>query len=282
MVSNWLPSISRSRWGNSTVTTPPALSSRAIPATKLLRSGTWASTLLAAIRSAWRPAVASSTASCSSEKGVRVGTPGAPAAPATVGAGLNPQPRPPPGHEVLKQVAVVAGQLHDQAVRAQPEPLGGHLGVVAGVPHPGVGVRGEVGVLGEDRPRGHIRLELHQPALLADVGPQRVEGLHLVELVGGQERLAQGRAPEVAHHPRHRRRAEAARVGDRSGLQSYSAALRLRSAGLRSVTSEARSPFSAAGFRAGAGGRGLNGTVRAGIGSSSSSSASAGAAGAPP
>ena len=30
------------RWGNSTVTTPPGLSSRAIPATKLLRSGTWA------------------------------------------------------------------------------------------------------------------------------------------------------------------------------------------------------------------------------------------------
>ena len=128
---------------------------------------------------------------------------------------LDPEHRDPPGDEVLQQVAVVAGQLDDQALGAQPEPLGGQVGVVAGVAHPGVGVGREVGVLGEDRLRGHVPLQLHQPALLADVGPQRVERLHLVELVGGEEALAQRRRPEVADDPGHRRRAEAARVADR-------------------------------------------------------------------
>ncbi len=45
----------RNRCGNSNVAIPWGLSSRAKPATKSLMSGTCASTLLAAIRSAWRP-----------------------------------------------------------------------------------------------------------------------------------------------------------------------------------------------------------------------------------
>ena len=40
-------------------------------------------------------------------------------------------------------------------------------------------------------------LELHEEALAADVDVERIERLHLVELLGGQVALAKRRHPEV-------------------------------------------------------------------------------------
>ena len=68
-------------------------------------------------------------------------------------------------HEVLQQVAVVARDLDHEAVLPEAEPLRDHVRVAAHVLDPAVGVRGEVGVLGEDRLRADVLLELHQEAL---------------------------------------------------------------------------------------------------------------------
>ena len=55
-----------------------------------------------------------------------------------------------PRDEVLKQVAVVRGQLEDKARPRQPEPLGHPLRVALRVRNPGIRVRREVGVVAED------------------------------------------------------------------------------------------------------------------------------------
>ena len=91
---------------------------------------------------------------------------------------LDPKRRYAPLDEMLEQVAVVAGQLHHLAVRAQPEALDHRLHVIAGVGDPGIRIGGEVRVLREDLLRRHQLLELYQQALLADPNMQRIEGLH--------------------------------------------------------------------------------------------------------
>ena len=121
--------------------------------------------------------------------------------------------------EVLQQVAVVARDLDDQAVGAEAEALDRHRRRSACVRDPGVGVRREVGVLGEDVLRRHELLELHQQAVLADLRVERIERLHRVGAVGRHVALAQRRHAEVDERVAQRRRAEAAagrrrRAGD--------------------------------------------------------------------
>ena len=86
--------------------------------------------------------------------------------------------------EVLQEVAVVRGELDDEAVGAEPEPLGHLVDVAARVLDPRVRVRGEVGVLGEDVLGRHELGDLHEPAALARPHMERVEGLALLELLG--------------------------------------------------------------------------------------------------
>ena len=118
---------------------------------------------------------------------------------------------------MLEQVAVVAGQLHHLAVRAEPEALDHRLHVVARVSHPGVRVGREVGVLGEDLLRRHELLELHQQAVLADPDMQRIEGLHLAEPLRGNVALAKWRHAEVDEGVAQRSRAETAAGHARGG-----------------------------------------------------------------
>ena len=94
-------------------------------------------------------------------------------------------------HEPLQEVAVVAGQLDDLARGAEPEAIDHLSSVVPGVLDPAVGERGEIGVLGEDVLGADVLLELHQPAVPAHQNPQRIEGLHRVQLVGPEIALAQ-------------------------------------------------------------------------------------------
>ena len=68
-------------------------------------------------------------------------------------------------HEVLEQVAVVAGELDDEARAPSPRRRDRHADVVLGVLQPGVGVGGEIGVLGEDLLRADVLLELDEEAL---------------------------------------------------------------------------------------------------------------------
>ena len=112
--------------------------------------------------------------------------------------------------EVLEQVAVVRGELDDEALRAEAEPVADHLHVGVRMLDPGSGVGREVGVLVEDLLRRHEGRQLREPAARADAHVQRVERLHLLEPVRGQEALAERRLAEVDHRQLERRLAEAA------------------------------------------------------------------------
>ena len=73
-----------------------------------------------------------------------------------VGRRLDAEHRDARGDEVLQQVAVVARHLGHQAVRPEAELVDHRVGVAAGVLDPGVRVRREVGVVGEDVLAGHV------------------------------------------------------------------------------------------------------------------------------
>jgi hypothetical protein len=92
---------------------------------------------------------------------------------------------------MLEQVAVVARDLGHQAGLGQAEPLGHGVGIPLGVRHPGVGVRGEVGVVGEDVFPGYVGGKLHEQAGLAQQHVQRIEGFRVVQLRGREVALAQ-------------------------------------------------------------------------------------------
>ena len=63
--------------------------------------------------------------------------------------------------EVLQQVAVVAGELHREALRPEAQPLRDRLAVALGVCDPAGRIGGEVGVFPEDMLRAHVLFELH-------------------------------------------------------------------------------------------------------------------------
>src|SRR6266487_2561958 len=123
---------------------------------------------------------------------------------------LDPQHRYAHRDQVAQQVAVVAGDLDHQAAAVEVEPPGGLVAETAGVLHPGGREGGEVGILAEDLGGTHVLLQLHQHALVAELHPQRVERLHLVELVSGQVALAQRRHAEIDDQVLQRRAAEPA------------------------------------------------------------------------
>ena len=134
--------------------TPWGLSRVFMPATKLQTSGTWASTLLPRIRSAWVPSRTISAAISWPKNFTSVGMPFLVASLATFTAGSMPSTGTLLFHEILEQIAVIAGQFHHQAVVAQLEALDHQLGVGLGMGQPTVGIGGEIGVLGEDMFRG--------------------------------------------------------------------------------------------------------------------------------
>src|ERR671922_38526 len=103
MVSNWLPSMSRTRCGTSIVATPSGASRIRIPATKSFTSGTCARTLFAATRSASPRSATSRSARSAPKKSTRVSTPRRRAASATLRAGSMPSAGLP------GQVAIVTG-----------------------------------------------------------------------------------------------------------------------------------------------------------------------------
>ena len=109
--------------------------------------------------------------------------------------------------EVLQQVAVVAGHLGDQAVRGQLQALDHRLRVPLRVRHPRVGVRGKVGVVGEDILAGHVSGKLHEQAFLAQADVERIERFRFVELVLGNVALAKRRHSEIDERTGKRRTA---------------------------------------------------------------------------
>src|SRR6185503_19839026 len=75
--------------------------------------------------------------------------------------------------EVLQLIAVVAGELDQQAARIEAEPPRRERHEVLRVLEPRARKRAEIGVLAEDLLGSDILLELHQEALAAHPGVQR-------------------------------------------------------------------------------------------------------------
>ena len=102
----------------------------ATPATKSFRSGTCASTLLPTIEA--RAACPRRRAVCAvsrPKKSTSVGTPRSSAAARDVRRRIDSEDRDSRADEVLQEVAVVRGELDDEIVRAEGEPLPDHLDV---------------------------------------------------------------------------------------------------------------------------------------------------------
>ena len=127
-----------------------------------------------------------------------------------VGRGLDPQHRDARGQKVLQQVAVVAGHLGDQAAGGEVQPLDHRVGVAFRVRDPGVGIGGEVGVVGEDILTGHVSRQLDQQAVVAQPDVQRIEDLGVVEPLRRKIAFAQRRHPEIDEGASKRRAAQAA------------------------------------------------------------------------
>ena len=112
--------------------------------------------------------------------------------------------------EVLQQVAVVARDLDHEARGAESEARHHRLGIGLGVREPRVRVGGEVGVVAEDLLRRLELLQLHQEALLAHPGVQRIEALHAVEVSRLEVRVRGRRHAEIGKGQLERGAAEAA------------------------------------------------------------------------
>ena len=122
-----------------------------MPATKSLRSGTWARTLLPMTRSAWPPLAHEALGEVARRRTPSASGRRAPRRPRRRCARARRRgPGIAAGDEVLEQVAVVARQLDDEAVPAEAEALDHRVGVLPRVLHPAVGEGREVGVLAED------------------------------------------------------------------------------------------------------------------------------------
>ena len=169
------------------------------PATKSLMSGTCASTLLPAIRSA---SPRSRRERSRQRRAEELDDASMPLRAARLGDVARRARRPAPGRpppEVLQQVAVVAGNLDDQRLRRKVETGRHGRGIGLGMLEPGFRIAREVGVvLVEVRRRLDMR-ELNQPAGLADHRDQRVEALPALRHVfSGTEMVGNGRQPEVS------------------------------------------------------------------------------------
>ena len=169
----------------------------ATPATKSLMSGTWASTLLPRTRSAGPRSAAESCAELGAEELRDRRHAAGHRSLGDVARRLDSQHRDPLRQEVLEEVAVVRGELDDEAVSPSESLSRDLIDVAPGVLDPRVRVRREVRVLREDLlGRGELGY-LREPAALADADVQRIEGLALLELLSREHGLAQGRLSEV-------------------------------------------------------------------------------------
>ena len=93
-----------------------------MPATKSLRSGTWARTLLPRMRSARLPSPPAAFRKAAPKKSTRVGMPFSIATLSHIRGRLDTQHGDTQGREMLQQIAVIAGQLDREATGAQSEP----------------------------------------------------------------------------------------------------------------------------------------------------------------
>jgi hypothetical protein len=94
-----------------------------------------------------------------------------------VGCRLDPEHGDAVGDEVPEEIAVVARDFEHERLRAELKPPPREAGEAGGVVEPGLGVRREVRIVGEDLRRRDGVVDLHEQALGADTRVQRVATL---------------------------------------------------------------------------------------------------------
>ena len=99
--------------------------------------------------------------------------------------------------EVLKQVAVVAGDLENVARRAKAEPFRHLLDVITGMAQPALRIGREVGVIAEEGLGIDRCRQLDEEAPVAGEHPKRIEGLLTLDFRLGRIGVRERGAAEV-------------------------------------------------------------------------------------
>ncbi len=105
--------------------------------------------------------------------------------------------RNPRSHEMLEEVAVVAGQFDNMLPRPKAIPLDHFLCIDPSVLNPTVRIRREVGIITENMRGANIGIKLNQETAAAYVNMQRVKRLHFVQLSPIQIAFTEGRHPQI-------------------------------------------------------------------------------------
>src|SRR6266851_544939 len=113
-----------------------------------------------------------------------------------VGGRLDPEHRHAGLLVELQQVAVIAGQLDDEAVAPEPAGLDDAPGALLGVTQHRLGERREIEVVAEQLLRRDRLRDLHQRALGTEREVEREASLRLLQLLFGQEGVGEGRLSE--------------------------------------------------------------------------------------
>ena len=114
--------------------------------------------------------------------------------------------------EILQQVAVVAGDLHDHRIGAKVETLRHRLGIRFGVAKPALREGAEIDVVAEDALRAFEFLELDKVASAADISVQWIEWLHRPRSLRRNKGVGERRQAKVGEGLVQRGLAEAAMV----------------------------------------------------------------------
>ena len=156
------------------VRTPVSFNNIFMPAITPLMSGTWASTLLAIMKSADRSRARSSRAVSTPKKrtyGARRSARGF----SHVLGWIDAQHRDAERQEMLEEIAVIAGDLDHLACRTQMEPFAGDVDVTARLVEPSLSNRRrEICILRENVLRVQVRIMLDEQAIGTDLGVQRI------------------------------------------------------------------------------------------------------------
>ena len=150
-----------------------------------------------------------------------------------IGGGIDAEHRNAARLEILQQVAVVARHLDDARLRPELEALGHHAGIAFRVREPRGGIGREIGVVAVEVRLGRLHvLDLHQLAVAAHEGLERIERLGIARLRRVAHGVRDRRHAEIDEHMRKRRAARAAAL--RPGRLSHGDTRRSASASVPS------------------------------------------------
>ena len=117
--------------------------------------------------------------------------------PGDVGGRLDPQAGDAGLEKIPQEIAVVAGDLQNQAFASEAELADVSLRRLAGVAQHGFRERGEIKVFREQLHRRDQVGDLHQPALLANQQAQGEAGLGFGQILGSQQVVGQRLQAEI-------------------------------------------------------------------------------------